>query len=105
MSGLAELIARARQRDPEAGAALADLVEGAVATPGRRIGAVFRIKRRGGDPRAEHRGRRNETICVQFGEAEDIQGRLYTLLTDKSASAFHPGSGAPHGGRYVVVGF
>ena len=64
MTDLAELISRARQRDPEAAAALADLVEIAVATPDRRIGAAFRLKRRGGDPRTEQRRQRDEAICA-----------------------------------------
>ena len=64
MTDLAELLARARQRDPEAAAALADLVEIAVATPDRRIGAAFQLKRRGGDPRAEQRRRRDEAVCA-----------------------------------------
>jgi hypothetical protein len=63
-SDLLGLIARARQRDPEAAAALADLVAGAVATPDQRVSAAFRLKRRGGDPRAEQRRRRDEAICA-----------------------------------------
>jgi hypothetical protein len=76
MTDLADLLARARQRDPEAAAALADLVEVAVATPGRRIGSVFRTKRRGGDPRAKQRQRRDEAICALHkltGEGQRVE--------------------------------
>jgi hypothetical protein len=44
--------------------ALADLVEVAVTMPGRRIGAVFRLNRRGGDPCAEQRRRRDKAVCA-----------------------------------------
>ena len=61
---LLELIARARQRDPEAAVALAHLVEVAVATPDQRVSAAFRLKRRGGDPRTEQRRQRDKAICA-----------------------------------------
>jgi hypothetical protein len=53
MTDLADLLARARQRDPEAALALADLIEGAIAVPERRISAAFKLKPRGGV--SEHR--------------------------------------------------
>ena len=50
MIDLADLLARARQHDPEAARALADLVE-------ERL-----LRRRGGDRQADHRRRRDEAI-------------------------------------------
>jgi hypothetical protein len=52
-ANLDELLARARQHDPEVAFALAELIEGAIAVPDRRISAAFRLKRRGGV--SEHR--------------------------------------------------
>ena len=50
MTDVALLIARARQHDPEAARALADLVE-------ERL-----LRRRGGDRQSDHRRRRDEAI-------------------------------------------
>ena len=73
---LLELIARVRQRDPEAAVALAHLVEVAVATPEQRVSAAFRLKRRGGDPRTEQRRQRDQAICALArlsGKAKPIE--------------------------------
>ena len=59
---IAALIARARQRDPEAAQALADLVEHAVMTPAQRVSTAFRLKRRGGDKDAERRSERDNAL-------------------------------------------
>lgn len=63
-SYIGELIARARQRDPEAAAALAALVEDVIANPGRRVGAAFRLSARGGEPgwRVRRRAKRDNAL-------------------------------------------
>ena len=86
MTDLAELITRARQRDPEAAAALADLVEVAIRTPDRRVGAALQPKKRGGETewRAEQRAERNsgyrDLAVAEYGTA---------LLTPKQAKALN----------------
>ena len=57
IADVAELIARTRQRDPDAAVALADLVEAQFlpSTDGVR-------RRRGGDPKAARRTERNEAV-------------------------------------------
>jgi hypothetical protein len=61
---IGELIIRARQHDPDAAVALADLVEGALADPGRRVSAAFKIRHKGGEAksRADRRGLRDEAL-------------------------------------------
>lgn len=62
---IAALIERVRKvGDPDAARELADLVEQAMAMPDKRVGAAFKIRRKGGEPRrrAERRVARDNAI-------------------------------------------
>src|SRR5258708_22087683 len=61
---IANLIERARQRDPDAAVALADLVEHVIAVPDRRVAAAFGMNRRGGVAKAhaERLAKRQRTL-------------------------------------------
>jgi hypothetical protein len=52
--------------DPDAARELAELVRKALAQPDRRVGAAFKIKRRGGEPawRTTWREKRDEALCA-----------------------------------------
>jgi hypothetical protein len=61
---IAELIERVRQRNPDAATELAAVVERATANPDRRVGAAFKLRRRGGEPqqRAMRRAERDDAL-------------------------------------------
>ena len=83
---LAALIERARQRDPDAAAALADLVEHVIAVPDRRVAAAFGMGRRGGVTKtyAERLAKRNRTLrtlaALLFDDGTPIEQRARELI-------------------------
>jgi len=94
---LLELIARVRQRDPEAAVALAQLVEVAVATPERRVCAAFGLSRRGSHnpARVAQRQQRNECLAeltiIQPGDKESLR-----IQAARSKLERYAANGWPH---------
>src|SRR5258708_15677460 len=83
---IANLIERARQRDPDAAVALADLVEHVIAVPDRRVAAAFGMRRRGGVTKthAERLAKRNRTLpalaVLLFDDGIPIEQRARQLI-------------------------
>jgi hypothetical protein len=83
---LAELIEHTRTGDPNAARQLADIVERAVATPDRRVGAALLPKKRGGESerhaeqRAERNGGYQDYAVAEYGT---------TRLTPKQAKTLN----------------
>jgi hypothetical protein len=99
-SGIDELIARARQRDPEAAAALVALVEDVIANPGRRVGAAFRLKARGSEPgwRVRRRAKRDNALRALALLYADLPLEQQARLLMQKAARFLA-AGWPHDQR------
>ena len=89
MTDIAVLLARARQHEPDAVAQLIELVEAVAAQPNRTVAEAFGLRRgrRGGDPRAARRARRDAALralaklTLEGGSAE----RQARLIADRVA--------------------
>jgi uncharacterized protein (DUF924 family) len=98
ISDIAALIERARQHDPDAAVALADLVEHVIAAPDRRVAAAFGMNRRGGVAKAhaERLAKQNRTLralaALLFHDGTPIEQRARELIrrVDRFITATRP---------------